>query len=59
MSAFELARRFGIRIVEVDDLPIPVIYLRKYGIALVDADLTPETRAAAADWLLGAVASRM
>lgn len=57
MPTFELARRFGIRVVEVTDLPIPVLYLREHGIALVDADLTPETQAAAADWLLEAVAA--
>ena len=42
---------------EVNQPPLPVLYLREQGIALVDADLTPETRAVAADWLLEAVSS--
>ena len=59
MSAFDLARRLGIRVVEVTDLPDPILYLPEQHMALVDADLTDEARVAASDWLLGAVASRV
>jgi len=52
MQAFDLAVRLGIRVVEVPDLPRVVIYLHRYDLALVRADLDPQTRAVAADWLL-------
>lgn len=39
----------GVRIVEVDDLEPPVIYLREHGLALVSADLSPEAQARAGD----------
>ena len=57
MSAFDLVRRFGIRVVEVPDLPRAVIYLHWYDLALVNADLDPQTRAVAADWLLSEAAA--
>jgi len=57
MSAFDLVRRFGIRVVEVPDLPRVVIYLHRYDLALVNADLDPQTRAVAADWLLSEAAA--
>ena len=59
MPAFDLVRRFGIRVYEVEDLPDPILYLPEQHMALVDADLTDEARASASDWLLGAVASRV
>jgi len=52
VQAFDLAVRLGIRVVEVPDLPRVVIYLQRYDLALVKADLDPQTRAVAADWLL-------
>jgi len=52
MQAFDLAVRFGIRIVEVPNLGRPVVYVRECDIALVNSDLDPEGRARAADWLL-------
>ena len=57
MPAFDLVRRFGVRVVEVTDLPDPILYLPEQHMALVDADLTDEARATASDWLLGAGAS--
>jgi len=55
MPAFDLVRRFGIRVVEVTDLPDPILYLPEQHMALVDTDLTDEARAAASDWLLSAL----
>ena len=57
MPAFELLKRFGIRVVEVPDLPRVVIYLHRYDLALVKADLEPQTRVVAADWLLSEAAA--
>jgi len=57
MPAFDLVRRFGICIVEVPDLPRAVIYLHRYDLALVNADLDPQTRAVAANWLLSEAAA--
>ena len=59
MSAFDLARRLGIRVVEITNLPDPILYLPEQHMALVDADLTDEEREAASHWLLGAAASRV
>ena len=59
MSAFDLVRRLGIRIVEITNLPDPILYLPEQHMALVDADLTDEERETASHWLLGAVASRV
>ena len=49
------ARKFGIRVVVLPNLPEPILYLPEQHMALVDADLTDEARAEASDWLLGAV----
>ena len=57
MPAFDIVRRFGIAVYLLADLPEPILYLPEQSMALVDADLTDEARAAASDWLLGAVAS--
>ena len=57
MSEFELVRCFGITVHTLPDLPEPILYLPEQHMALVDADLTDEARAAASDWLLGALAS--
>lgn len=49
---FDLVKRFGIRIHEVDDLDEDVIYIGDRAIAFVRADLTDEVRQETADWLL-------
>ena len=56
MPAFDLVRRLGIRVIEVTNLPDPILYLPEQHMALVDADLTDEARETAADWLLASIA---
>lgn len=60
MSAFALVEALGVRVivVEAPALPEPILYLPEQHMALVDANLTDEARAAAADWLLAAFAGR-
>lgn len=60
MSAFDLVRRFGVRIVEVPGLAEDTIYVHDRDLALVRAELGPEGRTAAAQWLLSeALAERL
>jgi len=58
MSAFEVVEAFGTRVIEVSDLPRVVIYLHRYNLALVEADLDQGTQEVAADWLLAEAVSR-
>lgn len=52
---FELVRRFGVRVVEVEQLPRALIYLHRYDLAFVNADLNALGRAVLTDRLLGAL----
>ena len=52
MPAFELVRRFGMRVHLLPDLPEPILYIREYRLALVDSSLDDAAREAAADLLL-------
>ena len=52
MSAFELVRCFGVRVVEVPDLDRPVIYVNTHSIALVRAGMDAVALAAASEWLM-------
>jgi len=56
MSTFELVEAMGVRVIEVEALPEPILYIREYRIALVDADLNDDAREIAADLLLASVA---
>ena len=56
MSTFELVEAMGVRVIEVEALPEPILYIREYRIALVDADLNDDARESAADWLLASIA---
>ena len=56
MSTFELVEALGVRVIEVEALPEPILYLPEQHMALVDADLTDEARETAADWLLASIA---
>lgn len=58
MSAFELVEALGVRVIEVEALPEPILYIREYRIALVEADLDDDGREAAADVLLSAITGR-
>ena len=49
---FEMVRRFGTQVVEVERLSTPVAYVASHDIALVRAGLCPDTLTRAADWLL-------
>lgn len=56
---FDLARRFGIRVIEVDEvLPAPVLYIRADDIAFVSSGLSEACRAEVADQLLSAALRR-
>lgn len=54
VDAFELVTRLGTQVIEVPNLPRPLMYVREYDLALVRDDLSPECRAEVADWLLSA-----
>ena len=56
MSTFELVEAMGVRVIEVEALPEPILYIREYRIALVDADLNDDAREIAADLLLASFA---
>jgi len=56
MSAFELVEALGVRVIEVEALPEPILYIRAYQIALVEADLDDDAREIAADLLLASIA---
>lgn len=57
---FELCRRFGVRVVEVEGLRDDVVYVDGHDIALVRSDLDQEGRRWAAGWVLGeALADRI
>lgn len=50
---FDLARRFGITVIEVDEvLPRPVLFDRHHGLAFVSGGLCVDDRLDALDWLL-------
>jgi len=55
MSTFALVEAMGVRVIEVEALPEPILYLRAYQIALVDADLNDGAREIAANLLLASV----
>jgi hypothetical protein len=42
----------GVTVVDLPNLPGPVFYVEECNVALINADLTPEARAAALDWVL-------
>ena len=52
MPAFDLVRRFGVRVVEVPDLDDDVIFVHDHDLALVRAELDEEGRRWVSDWLL-------
>lgn len=52
MHMFDLVRRFGVRVFEVDGLPETVVYCPDSDLAFVRAGLDHETRHRTADWLL-------
>lgn len=55
---FDLVRRLGIRVVQVDeDLPLPVLYSREHSLAFVSSGLDRQGEEDAADWLLSAACS--
>src|SRR5665648_1235927 len=53
---FALVKVLGVRVIEVEALPDPILYLREQGMALVDADLDDDRRETAAGWLLASIA---
>lgn len=56
MTTFALVEAFGVRVIEVEALPEPILYIRAYQIALVDAGHDDDWRKAAADLLLASIA---
>jgi len=56
MSTFALVEALGVRVIEVEALPEPILYIRAYQIALVDSSLDDDAREVAADLLLASVA---
>ena len=54
MQAFDLVRRFGIRVYEVEDLEPDVVYVEGQSLGFIRAGLSPSDRRWAADWLLSA-----
>ena len=56
MSTFALVEAMGVRVIEVEALPEPILYLRAYRLALVEADLNDDAREIAADLLLASIA---
>jgi len=56
MSTFALVEAMGVRVIEVEALPEPILYIRAYQIALVEADLNDDAREIAADLLLASIA---
>ena len=57
MSTFALVEALGVRVIEVEALPEPILYIREYRIALVEADLNDDAREIAADLLLASIAT--
>lgn len=49
---FEMVRRFGTQVVEVERLATPVAYVATHDVALVRSGLRPDVLRQAADWLL-------
>lgn len=49
---FELSRRFGVRVHDVDGLDEDLVYVPTQGLAFVNRDLDPHRRREVADWLL-------
>ena len=49
---FDLVKRLGVKIVEVDDLDVDVAYVPRHGVALLKAGLSDYELAKAADWIL-------
>jgi len=54
VQAFDLARRFGIRVYEVEDLEPDVVYVEGQSLGFIRAGLSPSDRRWVADWLLSA-----
>jgi len=54
---FQLIEAMGVRVVEVDELEPPIMFVREHRVAFVSRQLDHEDRAWAADWLLHAAAS--
>lgn len=54
LPAFELCRRFGMRVYEIEDLDQDVVYVEGQNIGLVRTDLSQPDRQWAAEWLLSA-----
>ena len=57
MTTFALVEALGVRVIEVETLPKPILYIREYQIALVEADLNDDAREIAADLLLASIAT--
>jgi len=56
MTTFALVEALGVRVIEVEALPEPILFIRAYQIALVDADLNDDAREEVADLLLASIA---
>jgi hypothetical protein len=56
-SPYHLARRLGVRVVEVPDLDEPVLYFDEVNVALVRESLTAQSQEEVADWLLSVLAT--
>ena len=57
VPAFELAARFGVRLVVVDEhLPLPVMYDHRHELAFVSSHYDHDELEAGADWLLSRLA---
>ena len=54
---FEMVRRFGTQVVEVERLRDPAVYVREHDVALVRKGLSPACQEAAASLLLSAALS--